>query len=461
MQCASALAGYSLGQADQLRRAMGKKKREAMASERESFIQGAGAKGVRTDDAGHVFDLMQHFAGYGFNKSHSAAYALVAYQTAYLKAHEPVAFMAALLTTEKDNTEKLVEYLGECREMGIPVLPPDVNRSGRYFEVEGNAVRFGMAAVRGVGEGTVDAILEARGRLGSFSNLDELCLEVDRRVLNRRALEALIKAGALDALGERARLFAGIESAMERASRVAAARSTGQHSLFGGDEPLAPAASALPDVLAWPDRDRLAGEKEALGFYLSGHPLDALRERLEEVATHTVSALRGGGDVTVGGLVAGLKRKRTNKGDWMATFHLEDITGSVEVVVFPKLYREIGEALADDRAMVVRGRAEGDEGPVRLLAESVVTLDTAAARPIEALTIRIDAAAADGDRLQRVNEILADHPGPVPVFFEVIRPGAFRVVLQADENRRVRAGRPLVAALEEVLGPQGARYGRP
>ncbi|MCU0225212.1 MAG: DNA polymerase III subunit alpha [Acidobacteria bacterium] len=462
MQCASALAGYSLGQADQLRRAMGKKKREAMASERESFVHGAGDKGVRTDDAGHVFDLMQHFAGYGFNKSHSAAYALVAYQTAYLKAHEPVAFMAALLTTEKDNTEKLVEYLGECREMGIPVLPPDVNRSGRYFEVEGNAVRFGMAAVRGVGEGTVDAILEARGRLGSFSSLDELCLEVDRRLLNRRALEALIKAGAMDALGERARLFAGVESAMERAARVAAARSTGQHSLFGGDQPLPGVSAAdLPEVPAWPDRDRLAGEKEALGFYLSGHPLDALRERLEEVATHTVSALRGGGEVTVGGLVAGLKRKRTNKGDWMATFHLEDMTGSVEVVVFPKLYRDVGESLADEQAMVVRGRADGEEGPVRLLAESVVTLDAAAARPIEAVTIRIDATEAGPERLQRVYELLADHPGPVPVFFEVIRPGAFRVVLQADENRRVRAGRPLVAALEELLGPQGARYGRP
>jgi len=440
---------------------MGKKKREAMASERESFVRGAGSKGVKTDDAGHVFDLMQHFAGYGFNKSHSAAYALVAYQTAYLKAHEPVAFMAALLTTEKDNTDKLVEYLGECREMGIPVLPPDVNRSGRYFEVEENAVRFGMAAVRGVGEGAVDAIVEARNRLGSFSSLDELCLEVDRRALNRRALEALIKSGALDALGERARLFAGVEGAMERAARVAAARATGQHSLFGGDEPLAPATVALPDVPAWPDRDRLAGEKEALGFYLSGHPLDALRERLEEVATHTVSALRGGGEVTVGGLVAGLKRKRTNKGDWMATFHLEDMTGSVEVVVFPKLYREIGEALADDRAMVVRGRADAEEGPVRLLAESVVTLDAAASRPIEALTIRIDAAATGTDRLQRVNEILADYPGSVPVFFEVIRAGAFRVVLQADENRRVRAGRPLVAALEDLLGPQGARYGRP
>ncbi len=462
MQIASALAGYSLGQADQLRRAMGKKKREAMASERESFVHGAGDKGVRTDDAGHVFDLMQHFAGYGFNKSHSAAYALVAYQTAYLKAHYPVEFMAALLTTEKDNTDKLVEYLGECREMGIPVLPPDVNRSGRYFEVEGNAVRFGMAAVRGVGEGTVDAILDARNRLGSCSSLDELCLEVDRRLLNRRALEALIKAGALDALGERARLFAGVESAMERATRVAAARSTGQHSLFGGDQPLPGAVAAeLPEVPAWPDRDRLAGEKEALGFYLSGHPLDALRERLEEVATHTVSALRGGGEVTVGGLVAGLKRKRTNKGDWMATFHLEDMTGSVEVVVFPKLYRDVGESLADDQAMVVRGRADGEEGPVRLLAESVVTLDAAAARPIEAVTIRIDAAEAGPERLQRVYEVLADHPGPVPVFFEVIRPGAFRVVLQADENRRVRAGRPLVAALEELLGPQGARYGRP
>ncbi len=462
MQCASVMAGYTLGQADLLRRAMGKKKREVMEAERERFVDGAERRGVSREDAGHVFDLMEYFAGYGFNKSHSAAYALVAYQTAYLKAHEPVAFMAALLTTEKDNTDKLVEYLGECREMGIAVLPPDVNRSGRYFEVEGDAVRFGLAAVRGVGEGTVDAILEARRRLGRFGGLDELCLEVDRRVLNRRALEALIKAGALDELGDRAALFAAIEPAMERAGRIASARATGQHSLFGGDEPSsAGATAALPAVPPWSDRDRLAGEKESLGFYLSGHPLDALRERLEEVATHTVSGIRGNGEVVIGGLVTALRRKRTNRGEWMATFHLEDTTGNVEVLVFPKLFREQGESIVEDQAMVVRARADASEGPVRLLAEAVVPLEAAAARPVEAFTVRLDASALDAEGVARVAEVVADHPGPVPLFFEVVRPGAFRVVLQADEDRRVRPGRPLVAALEEVLGPQAGRPGRP
>ncbi|MBP7148039.1 MAG: DNA polymerase III subunit alpha [Acidobacteria bacterium] len=460
MQIASAMSGYSLGEADLLRRAMGKKKKSVMEAERDHFVAGAAGRGIARADAERVFELMAHFAGYGFNKSHSAAYALVAYHTAYLKAHEPVCFMAALLTSEKDNTDKLVEYIGECRDHGIPILAPDVNASGRNFEVEGPAIRFGLAAVKGVGEGTVDALLEARAPLRRFRTLDELCQSVDRRVLNRRALEALVKAGALDALGERACLYAAIEGAMERAARVAGAKSSGQVSLFG-DDGADGVAIPLPDVPPWPDRERLAGEKEALGFYFSGHPLEDHADQLAEVTSHTVAQLKAGGDVVVGGLVTGLKRRRTKQGDWMASFMLEDTTGSAECVVFPKLFREVGERLAEDQAVVVRGRADATETAPRVLAESIVPLDEAQARPVEALTVRLDADSVAPEGLGRVQEILAGHPGATQVYFEVVRAGEFRIVLAADDARRVRPVRALLDQLDALLGEGAARLGRP
>lgn len=462
MQIASLMAGYSLGGADLLRRAMGKKKKEVMEAEREKFIFGASGRGVSKSDSGRVFDLMEHFAGYGFNKSHSAAYALVAFQTAYLKTHYPACFMAALLTTEKDNTEKLVEYVGECRGMGLKILPPDLNRSGLNFEVEDSSIRFGLSAIKGVGEATVEATLQARSKSQRFDSLDELCAQVDRKALGRRPLEAMIKAGALDELGERARVFAGIDAAMERGARAASDRSTGQVSLFGDEPKSAVASYPLPDVPAWSDRERLAGEKEALGFYLSGHPLDAHRSRLDETTSHGVSALEGStGEVVVGGLIVALKRRRTKSGDMMAVFDLEDTSGSAECVVFPKLYREIGEGLADDLAVVVRGRIDAAEGTPRLMLEAVVRLDEARALNVDGLTVCLYGSLLDPDQLDRLAAVLSDNPGSVPVFFEVVREGEFRLVLQADEQRSVRADRQLVEAIHTAVGTPCARVGRP
>ncbi len=469
MKIASVMGGYTLGGADLLRRAMGKKKAEEMAKHASIFEKGAAERGVPAGDAQRIFELMAHFAGYGFNKSHSAAYALVAYHTGYLKAHYPVHFMAALLTSEMSNTDKLTEYIAECRAMGIAINGPDVHASRRLFSVEGNAIRFGLEAVKGIGEGAVDAILDARARVPRFGSLDEFCREVDRKALNRRVLEALVKSGALDAFGDRARLCAGIEGGLDRAARAAEDRNSGQASLFGGGDESAAVSVAppLPEAAAWSDRERLAGEKESLGFYLSGHPLEIVAERLAEVTSHTIADLRAGaeggaaGPVLVGGLVTQLKKRRSKKTEeWMAVFTLEDTGGTAEVVVFPKAFRECGDKLEEDKAVVVRGRAEAGEGTARLLADAVVPLDEAEARPVDGLTIRFGADAGAGV-VERLRALLADHPGQVPVFFEVHRPGEFRAVLAAEDRRGVRADRALCAAVGAILGPGAARLGRP
>lgn len=465
MQIASRMAGYSLGQADLLRRAMGKKKKEVMDAEAARFVEGAKNNGIPEKEAAHIFELMAHFAGYGFNKSHSAAYALVAYQTAYIKAHWPVCFMAALLTSEKDVTDKLVEYLNECRAMGIPILAPDLHRSGALFQVEGNGIRFGLEAVKGLGEGAVESILNARAEVGRFAGLHDICRRVDRRGLNRRVLEALIKSGALDELGDRARLAGAIEQALEAGARAADERNSGQGSLFGGGgESGPPPEPILPPAPAWSDRERLAGEKESLGFYLSGHPLEAHRDRIADVTTHAVADLRGvTGEVVVAGLIGVLKRKRSKAGDWMAIFNLEDTTGTAEVVVFPKAFKEVGDLLEDDKAVVVKGRAESSEGgSPRLLAETVSTLEAAATRPVDGMTIRLEEDLPQ-DAFERLQEVLALHPGKTPVFFEVVRKGEFCVLLQAGAGKNVQAGRALVQEITGLLEPFGgrARIGRP
>jgi DNA polymerase-3 subunit alpha len=461
MQIASAMAGYSLGQADLLRRAMGKKKKEVMDSERDRFVRGARERGIEAKDAERIFELMAHFAGYGFNKSHSAAYALVAYRTAWLKARFRLHFMAALLTNELGNTDKLVEYVNECRSAGLEILPPSINMSGLHFCVEEGAIRFGLAAIRGVGEGAVEQILSARERIGRFSSLDELCCEVDRKTINRRVLEALIKAGALDEFGERAALFAAIDPSLERGARAAVDRSAGQVSLFGEDTGVAPESPTLPTTESWPERERLAGEKESLGFYLQGHPLDDHREKIEEVTSHGAGTLPSQGEVAVGGMIASLKRRRTRRGEWMATFTLEDTTGQAQVVVFPKLYAEVGEGLEEDQAVVVHARADSSEGDVRLFAERIVGLSEAEARPPDGITLTLDAEKAGEAVLDKISALLADRPGQTSVYFEVERANAFRVVLQAEPSRAVKADRSLLTELRALLGDDRARLGRP
>src|SRR5687768_10563934 len=347
MRIAQALAGFSLGQADVLRKAMGKKDPKVMAKQREAFMEGARAKDVSEKKATKIFDLMEYFAGYGFNKSHSTAYAFLAYQTAYLKANYPSHFTAALLTIESQNAEKLAMYLAEARERGIPILQPDVNSSELRFTVTKEGVRFGLCAVKYVGEGAIQSILAARKEFGRIDSLFTLCEHADLRLVNKRVLESLVKAGALDSLVQdgaadtrcaRARLFAAVDKAIEHGGRHQRDREQGQHQLFGGPaEDGTPSIVPLGQAAAWGEAEQLAGEKEALGFYMSGHPLDRFAEELKAFGARRVGELTESlADVWSAGIVAGLRPLKTKKGDRMAVFMLDDVAGNVEVVVFPE-----------------------------------------------------------------------------------------------------------------------------
>jgi DNA polymerase-3 subunit alpha len=463
MQIASRMGGYSLGEADILRRAMGKKKKEAMAAEREKFVERAVKQGVKGGDAGKVFDLMEFFAGYGFNKSHSAAYALVAYRTAWLKAHHPVHFMAALLTTEKGNTDKLVHYVGECREMGIEVLPPDVNSSSLDFSVDGDKVRFGLSAIKNVGEGAIASILDARRRLGRFRSLHELCAEIDLRAVNKRVLEALVSSGAMDSLGgRRSSLAAAIDGAMEWGAKRRDDRESGQASLFGGGGGTPEASPPpLPDLPDWDDATRLANEKATLGFYVSGHPLESFKDLLQDFATHTTSTLReapSGGEVAVGGIVTDLRKRKSKKGQWWASLQLEDLEGHVETLVFPKTFEASQALLENGRALLVTGRAENEDGRVRLTADDVMVLDDAREKKAQAVQVRLDDADLDDTTMRRLRKALEGSPGELPVYLELVRPGRFRMVARAEPSMRVGPSPRLLAAVEEVLGPGRLRY---
>ena len=465
MQIASRMAGYSLGEADILRRAMGKKKKEVMEAEGEKFVERAATQGVRSADAKTVFDLMAFFAGYGFNKSHSAAYALVAYRTAWLKAHFPVHFMAALLTTEKGNTDKLVQYINECREMGIRVLPPDVNHSGLDFTVEDGAIHFGLSAIKNVGEGAIESLLEARERVGSFRSVFDLCGEADLRLMNKRVLEALNGSGALDSLGaRRSQVAAVLDQAIEFGQKRRTDRESGQGSLFGGgpevarEEPSIP----LPDLPDWDERSRLAAEKSTLGFYVTGHPLEVHRVMLAEFATHTTETIRvapQGVEVALGGIVTDLRKRKAKKsGAWWAAFQLEDLDGLVDVLVFPKAFDLYQSALENDRTILVLGRAEADEGRVRVVADEVVPLEMLRERRAEAVQLRIEAEELDDETLESLRRALERHRGELTVYLEVVRPGAYQMLARAETAVRVAPSEALAASVEKVLGPGRLRY---
>jgi DNA polymerase-3 subunit alpha len=473
MQIASTLAGFTLGEADILRKAMGKKKAEVMTAQKDKFLQGCAARGVAEKKAHRIWDLMEQFAGYGFNKSHSAAYAWLAYQTAYLKANFPAHFMAALLTSERANTDKIVQYIGECREMGIRVLPPDVNQSEMFFtvvpeaqpapgEAAPGAIRFGLAALKNVGEGAVDAVLRARGEGGRFRSLLELCERVDLRAVNRRVIESFVKSGSFDSLDpRRAALYAAIDRAMEAGQKRQRDVEQGQASLFGllaaAAAEAAPAAERIPDAEPWSEAERLAFEKESLGFFITGHPLERFRDELPQWASATTTQLvqrADAGEVALGGVITSLRPIKTKKGERMASFVLEDLEGSCEALVFPEAYKRVAARLVDDQVVLVKGRAEAlDEGKARLLVSEVLPLDQAKLAEARHVTIRVPVAAWDRSKGERLRDILDAHRGECPVTLEMVRPGAFAVCVVPSASYRVRPDAVLRDAIEALLGP--------
>jgi DNA polymerase-3 subunit alpha len=482
MQIASALAGYTLGEADILRKAMGKKKADVMATQKGKFLSGCAERTVNEKKAVKIWDYMEQFAGYGFNKSHSAAYAWLAYQTAYLKANYPAYFMAALLTSERANTDKMVQYIGECRAMGIEVLPPDCNQSAMFFTVVPHsanppaasaansgaapppslhAIRFGLAAIKNVGEGAVEAILAARARSEPFKSMFEFCERVDLRAVNRRVVESFIKSGCFDSLEKRrASLMAAIDRAMESGQKEQRDREQGQASLLGmlgGSEPgAARTPERLPTVADWPEGERLAYEKESLGFFITGHPLERFRAELAQWANATVGTLASLGEkeATIGGIVTALRLLKTKKGDRMATFMLEDLEGGVEVLVFPEAYKKAAARLADDVIVLVKGRAEAlDEGRFRLLASDVLPLEQAKMADARFVTIRVPMGSWDKTKGERLRDILGAHKGDCPVTLEMVRPGAFAVAVAPSAYFRVRPDEVLRTEVEGLLGP--------
>jgi len=484
MRIAQTLAGFTLGQADVLRKAMGKKDPKVMATQRGQFMAGAEQQGIAPKKASKIFELMEYFAGYGFNKSHSTAYALLAYQTAYLKATYPWHFAAALLTIEAQNTDKLAVYLNESRDRGIPVLPPDVNESALNFSVEsGKGVRFGLTAIKGLGEGAVKAIIAARIELGGrILSLHALCEIVDLRIANKRVFEALVKAGACESLvggggrEGRAQQFAAIDAACEHGTRTQRDKDLGQTQLFGGDENGAGTGlTMLPAAVAWTEIEQLQHEKDALGLYWSGHPMDRYADALRDYGAKSTGDLNarkpvdddlpptsetGNGsrsrtseDISIGGVVSGVRQLKTRKGDRMCVITLDDAQGSVEVVVFPEPFKQYGHLAEEGQMVLVKGRLERDDESMRLLASEIAPLATVTERLASSVAITLSAPPHDRDTFMRLWDVLMQHKGDRRVAIELREPDRrLRVKIDVNAQIRVRPSERLVSEVERVCG---------
>ncbi len=485
MQIAASVAGYALGEADLLRRAMGKKDPAEMEKQRARFMSGAAANRHPKDIAGKIFDLMAQFAGYGFNKSHSAAYALLAYHTAWLKTHFPVEFMAALLTSETSKPENVVKYISECREINIRVLPPNVQTSDANFTPMGDAIGFGLAAIKNVGHNAIESILgarrakEAAGEGKTFSSLWDFCERVDLRLLNKRVLESLIKAGAMDDFGPRAALTAALDKAMERAQRSQRDLAAGQSGLFGifDDAPATPAQeTALPRVPEWDEHTRLQNEKDVLGFFVSGHPLDKYREKLRNLKVVDTAVAcemkpeppppfrRGGRDespqneIAIAGVITGLKvAKSKRSGEMYAQACLEDTVGKIELIAFPQSYEKLAERLKIDVPVLIRGVLRGEEDAAPKLAiNSIQALEDVKLKLPESLRIKVPLHNPDTALLSKLQAIFLAAPGKGKLLLDLEEPGEFCAVLEPHDVL-VAADRLFIDQIEELVGRGGVR----
>src|ERR1700682_1723117 len=456
MQIANRLAGFSLGEADILRRAMGKKNREEMASQREKFLAGCAIRKVPAKKAEKIFDLMAEFAGYGFTKSHSCAYALLAYQTAYLKTHYPVEFMAALLTSAAGNTAKIVKYINEARGMSISILPPDVNESDLYFTPIAEAIRFGLAAIKNVGENTAKAIRESRLSQGEFRSLYEFCERIESRFLNKRVFESLIKSGAMDSLGARESMLASVDDAVMALQRATRVRESGQHGLFGTAAAPAPVAFEMREAEPWSEEERLASEYAMLGFYVSGHPLAKYASRLQELKTVSLAEIEGqrnGEEVAVGALIVGVRPMRSRKGARWAIFTIQDMTGVQELLAFPESFAKLESVLKQGTPLLLKARVQIEEAGTRLSLQEARRLEDIAERkaPPE-LRVRLEIDSLSEGTLDQLEELLAGSPGPSPVLFELHSPDGSVAVLHAQQRVTVRA--ELIESVRQICGAQ-------
>ncbi len=465
MKIANILASYNLGDADILRRAMGKKIVEVMDEEKVKFMKGAVENKVDAKKAEYVFDLMAKFAGYGFNKSHSAAYALISYQTAYLKAHYPSQFMAALLSCDMNNTDKIVLYINECREHSIEVLPPDINESLIDFSVHDDRVRFGLAAVKNVGKAALHSIIEEREQSGRYKSLEDFCNRVDSRKVNSRVIESLIKSGSFDSVGcRRSQLMAIVDQAMDKAKAVQRDKQSGQMSLFG----LSPTTDTtdksgiiLPDIPEWEERERLTKEKETVGFFITGHPLDQDLAEIKTITDTDIAGLEEFGEdqpVRIGGLIRSCKQLKSKKGDPMAFITVEDLLNAVEVIVFPNTFAECYSLLSSTETIIVQGTVQNDERGPKIIAESLELLPKARETHTESIKIQLDSDKISRKRLELLKQVVYRYHGNCPLLLTMHFPGEGEVDIEILKDLTIRPCREFTNETEEILGYNALSY---
>jgi DNA polymerase-3 subunit alpha len=462
MRIASVLAGFSLGDADLLRRAMGKKKPEEMEAQRERFIAGAEKNNINVKKAKKVFDLMEKFAGYGFNKSHSTAYALVSYQTAYLKAHYPLQFFGALITADMDNTDKVIRYINDCRDMGIKVMPPNVNESMKDFTIAYDHLIFGLGAIKNVGSSAIDSIIKTRKDKGQFSSLREFCESVDLRLVNKRVVESLIKSGACDSLNQnRAATIEDLPSAMEMGQAKQRDRLLGQSSMFEVFEEEGQEAGSIGSIKDWSDHERLKYEKETIGFYVSGHPLKHFANELAwftDASSASIIENSTGSEVSIAGIPGKVLPKTTRRGDKMAIVTLEDLNGSIEVILWPEIYAITENILSDDDPILVKGNVDSDGNQPKVIAKEVCLLKEAKKHWKGKVHIHFRTPGLEKETLLAIKKIFSNHKCNNEIFLDFLFPDNKVRRLSVGEKIKIQPCDEIIQEIEAVLGEDSIRF---
>jgi DNA polymerase-3 subunit alpha len=460
MQIANRLGGLSLSEADSLRQAMSKKIREDMAKYRTRFVEGALKNGVDRNAAENIFELISYFGGYGFNKSHTAAYAVIAYRTAYLKAHFATQYMAALMTSEMQDTDKIIECMDECKSLGIEVLPPDINESVAHFTVvEDKKIRFGLAGIKNVGTKAVDSVVAARSKHGRLKTIFDFCDFVDLRAVNKQVVESMIKGGAFDSLGtRRSQLVAVLPEAFRMGNRRQKDRDRGQATFFDDFEgPGSSEPAELPDLAEWSENLMLAHEKSVLGFYVSSHPLTRHEELLNQYSTchsKTLSNLEDGQKAVLGGIIASVRRMTTKKGDAMAFVKLEDLEGRCNLVVFPDVYEKSRDLLIPDEIVFVRGRADTRQEETSIVVSDIIPIAKVHRELTGSVTVKIPQTMAADDVLYNLKDIFDAHPGSCPVLIEVGMGGDRWVALRVGAENHIAPSERFAQEVGNLLGEE-------